>query len=251
VPSEPDESYAQLINFQITPVDSTFPDGPIQKGCICLQGPSFRIVPYPDDQKATAFLSDDVEVPFWADIRLDDWPLLTSNDKVPDYQALLLRRYPDAPEIGGNYYRGLLLHRLPASDRERGYVRRGIWSANSRPRELRRPDDPPAGWEYSRVVFGHPCLHKFALGEPIYRCRTCTDDPTVILCARCFEDGDHGDHRVTYALSTDPSDCGDLGAFNRLTVCKIHSDPVEEMKHRNFEIVLSVAKKQERVFNIY
>lgn len=80
--------------------------------------------------------------------------------------------------------------------------------------------------EYTEAARGHPCGHILRPGEGTYRCATCTSDPTVVLCARCFAASDHEGHQYDVTISTGNSgccDCGDEEAWRRPVKCAIHS----------------------------
>lgn len=80
--------------------------------------------------------------------------------------------------------------------------------------------------EYTEAARGHPCGHILKAGEGNYRCATCTNDPTVVLCARCFAASDHEGHQYDVTISTGNNgccDCGDEEAWKRPVRCAIHS----------------------------
>ena len=83
------------------------------------------------------------------------------------------------------------------------------------------------GAEYTEAARGHPCGHILKAGEATYRCRTCSQDDTCVLCSRCFEASDHDGHMVYVSVSPGNSgccDCGDLEAWIRPVDCTIHSE---------------------------
>lgn len=88
------------------------------------------------------------------------------------------------------------------------------------------------GAEYTEAARGHACGHIFKSGEASYRCKTCTDDSTCVLCARCFHASDHEGHVIYISLSNGHSgccDCGDPEAWRIPVSCSIHSiDPTPE-----------------------
>lgn len=80
--------------------------------------------------------------------------------------------------------------------------------------------------EYTEAARGTPCGHILRAGEAKYFCATCTDNPTVILCARCFSASDHEGHSISVSFSNGNSgccDCGDEEAWTRTVRCAIHS----------------------------
>ena len=80
--------------------------------------------------------------------------------------------------------------------------------------------------EYSPAAKGTPCGHILKPGEVTYHCATCTDDPTAVLCARCFAASDHADHQLHISISGGNSgccDCGDEEAWKRPVNCAIHT----------------------------
>jgi E3 ubiquitin-protein ligase UBR1 len=83
------------------------------------------------------------------------------------------------------------------------------------------------GAEYTEAARGHPCGHIFKSGEATYRCRTCSEDDTCVLCSKCFEASDHDGHMVYVSVSPGNSgccDCGDPEAWLRSVNCTIHSE---------------------------
>ena len=80
--------------------------------------------------------------------------------------------------------------------------------------------------EYNAAAKGTPCGHIFKQGEVTYHCQTCTDDPTAVLCARCFASSNHDDHQLHISISSGNSgccDCGDDEAWKRPVHCAIHT----------------------------
>ena len=80
--------------------------------------------------------------------------------------------------------------------------------------------------EYNAGARGHPCGHIFKQGEVTYHCQTCTDDPTAVLCARCFTSSNHDGHQLHVSISTGNSgccDCGDEEAWKRPVHCAVHT----------------------------
>ncbi|KAJ9658877.1 E3 ubiquitin-protein ligase ubr1 [Neophaeococcomyces mojaviensis] len=80
--------------------------------------------------------------------------------------------------------------------------------------------------EYTEAARGHPCGHILKPGEARYRCSTCTNDPTVVLCSRCFTASNHEGHQFEISVSngnTGCCDCGDEEAWKIPVKCAIHS----------------------------
>jgi len=80
--------------------------------------------------------------------------------------------------------------------------------------------------EYTEAARGHPCGHILKAGEAKYRCSTCTNDPTVVLCARCFTASNHEGHQFEISISNGNSgccDCGDEEAWKIPVKCAVHS----------------------------
>ncbi|KAK3060182.1 hypothetical protein LTS18_009132, partial [Coniosporium uncinatum] len=91
---------------------------------------------------------------------------------------------------------------------------------------LRTAQGAVEGAEYTEAARGHPCGHIFKSGEATYRCKTCTDDDTCVLCAKCFDASDHEGHLVYVSISPGNSgccDCGDDEAWIRPVHCNIHT----------------------------
>ncbi|ETN39410.1 uncharacterized protein HMPREF1541_05633 [Cyphellophora europaea CBS 101466] len=80
--------------------------------------------------------------------------------------------------------------------------------------------------EYSASARGTLCGHIFKPAEVTYHCETCTDDPTAVLCSRCFAASDHDGHQLNISISAGNSgccDCGDEEAWKRPVHCAIHT----------------------------
>ena len=80
--------------------------------------------------------------------------------------------------------------------------------------------------EYNAAARGTPCGHIFKQGEVTYHCQTCTDDPTAVLCSRCFASSNHDGHQLHISISSGNSgccDCGDEEAWKRPVHCAIHT----------------------------
>lgn len=91
---------------------------------------------------------------------------------------------------------------------------------------LRTAQGATSGTEYSEAARGHPCGHIFKEGEATYRCSTCSNDDTCVLCARCYQASDHEGHNVFVTISPGNSgccDCGDTEAWIREVPCTIHT----------------------------
>lgn len=71
------------------------------------------------------------------------------------------------------------------------------------------------GTEYSEAARGKACGHIFKSGDANYRCKTCTDDDTCVLCTRCFEASDHEGHMIHQSISQGNSGCCDCGELRR------------------------------------
>lgn len=80
--------------------------------------------------------------------------------------------------------------------------------------------------EYNPAARGTPCGHIFKQGEVTYHCSTCTDDPTAVLCSRCYASSSHEGHQLHISISSGNSgccDCGDEEAWKRPVNCAIHT----------------------------
>ncbi|KAH8925204.1 hypothetical protein BT69DRAFT_1348893 [Atractiella rhizophila] len=88
-------------------------------------------------------------------------------------------------------------------------------------------------WKAQRSESG--CGHVFRRGEPVYRCRTCSLDPTCVLCSACFRASDHIKlkHEISFAVhrgdgGSSCCDCGDEEAWVNVRgsmSCRIHNRP--------------------------
>ena len=91
---------------------------------------------------------------------------------------------------------------------------------------LRNAQGMIEGSEYSAAARGKACGHIFKSGDANYRCKTCTNDETCVLCTRCFEASDHTGHIVSQHISLGNSgccDCGDEEAWRLPVMCAIHT----------------------------
>ena len=91
---------------------------------------------------------------------------------------------------------------------------------------LREAQGMKEDMEYTEAARGKPCGHIFKSGDSTYRCKTCTNDKTCVLCTRCFEASDHTGHIVTQSISLGNSgccDCGDDEAWRIPVKCAIHT----------------------------
>ncbi|XP_037094529.1 E3 ubiquitin-protein ligase UBR2-like, partial [Pollicipes pollicipes] len=69
------------------------------------------------------------------------------------------------------------------------------------------------------------CGKVFNNGDPTYSCRDCEQDPTCVLCADCFKQSAHRQHRYQMCVSLGMGgycDCGDSEAWKRDPCCAAH-----------------------------
>lgn len=95
--------------------------------------------------------------------------------------------------------------------------------------------------EYNAAARGTLCGHIFKAGEVSYHCETCTDDPTAVLCARCFAASDHEGHQLHIGISQGNSgccDCGDDEAWKRPVHCAIHTTTEDFVTAESYVSVL-------------
>ena len=94
------------------------------------------------------------------------------------------------------------------------------------PWSLREAQGMTEEMEYTEAARGKACGHIFKSGDSCYRCKTCSDDDTCVLCTRCFEASDHTGHIVSQSISmgnTGCCDCGDAEAWRIPVECAIHT----------------------------
>ncbi|XP_058109672.1 E3 ubiquitin-protein ligase PRT6-like [Magnolia sinica] len=73
-----------------------------------------------------------------------------------------------------------------------------------------------------------------------YRCRTCENDPTCVICVSCFQNGNHKDHDYSIVhTSGGCCDCGDVTAWKRVGFCSKHKG-LEQIQRLPEEIASSV-----------
>ena len=67
------------------------------------------------------------------------------------------------------------------------------------------------------------CAKSMFPGMVAWRCMDCEKDPTCIICAECFEKGDHTGHRVQLKRNVGGCcDCGDPEAWDPDHFCSDH-----------------------------
>jgi len=92
------------------------------------------------------------------------------------------------------------------------------------------------------------CSKILNFGEPCYTCKDCEMDHTCIICANCFENGNHEGHRFELKkAAAGMCDCGDLEAWKESGFCCDHKgfidehDPyIEEEKQRCFTKTIKI-----------
>ncbi|KAJ5038651.1 uncharacterized protein L3040_006331 [Drepanopeziza brunnea f. sp. 'multigermtubi'] len=92
--------------------------------------------------------------------------------------------------------------------------------------KLRRAQGNSDGDEFTEAARGKACGHIFKAGEATYRCKSCSQDDTCVLCSRCYDSSDHEDHMVYVSVSLGNSgccDCGDPEAWRQPVHCSIHT----------------------------
>lgn len=127
------------------------------------------------------------------------------------------------------------LFRALTNDRE-DYLRQLFPSGFPTSYRLQDAQDTEEQPEYSPAARGTLCGHIFKANEVSYHCETCTDDPTAVLCARCFAASDHEGHQLHISISQGNSgccDCGDDEAWKRPLHCAIHTATDEDMTTEN------------------
>ena len=110
-----------------------------------------------------------------------------------------------------NYLRILFRNQLPNRSKR--------WS-------LRTAQGLTEDMEYTESARGKPCGHIFKAGDSTYRCKTCSQDDTCVLCTRCYDASDHAGHIVIQSLSSGGNsccDCGDEEAWRGPLHCAIHT----------------------------
>lgn len=94
------------------------------------------------------------------------------------------------------------------------------------PWKLRKAQGGADGDEFTEAARGKACGHIFKAGEATYRCKTCSQDDTCVLCSRCYDSSDHTGHMVYVSVSLGNSgccDCGDPEAWRLPVHCSIHT----------------------------
>jgi E3 ubiquitin-protein ligase UBR1 len=92
--------------------------------------------------------------------------------------------------------------------------------------KLRKAQGGTDGDEFTEAARGKACGHIFKPGEATYRCKTCSQDDTCVLCSRCYDSSDHTGHMVYVSVSMGNSgccDCGDPEAWRLPIHCSIHT----------------------------
>src|SRR3954453_21975852 len=79
------------------------------------------------------------------------------------------------------------------------------------PWKLRKAQGGADGDEFTEAARGKACGHIFKSGEATYRCKTCSQDDTCVLCSHCYDASDHTGHMVYVSVSLGNSACCDCG----------------------------------------
>uniref|UniRef100_A0A914X7B7 E3 ubiquitin-protein ligase n=1 Tax=Plectus sambesii TaxID=2011161 RepID=A0A914X7B7_9BILA len=97
---------------------------------------------------------------------------------------------------------------------------------------------------------GQICGYMFKSGEPTYTCKECANDPTCVLCYKCFVQSPHRQHKYRMHTSGGSGycDCGDDEAWKRHPSCELHrplneDERMETGEHSSFEMPAVVEKR--------
>ncbi|KAH7364695.1 hypothetical protein BKA65DRAFT_491879 [Rhexocercosporidium sp. MPI-PUGE-AT-0058] len=102
--------------------------------------------------------------------------------------------------------------------------------------KLRRAQGNSDGDEFTEAARGKACGHIFKAGEATYRCKTCSQDDTCVLCSHCYDASDHTGHMVYVSVSLGNSgccDCGDPEAWKLPVHCSIHTPHAEDSPNKD------------------
>ncbi|KAL2060184.1 hypothetical protein VTL71DRAFT_9579 [Oculimacula yallundae] len=102
--------------------------------------------------------------------------------------------------------------------------------------KLRKAQGSADGDEFTEAARGKACGHIFKTGEATYRCKTCSQDDTCVLCSHCYDASDHTGHMVYVSISLGNSgccDCGDPEAWKLPVHCSIHTPHAENSPNKD------------------
>ncbi|KAH7419755.1 hypothetical protein BKA64DRAFT_24749 [Cadophora sp. MPI-SDFR-AT-0126] len=102
--------------------------------------------------------------------------------------------------------------------------------------KLRKAQGNSDGDEFTEAARGKACGHIFKAGEATYRCKTCSQDDTCVLCSHCYDASDHTGHMVYVSVSLGNSgccDCGDPEAWKLPVHCSIHTPHADNSPNKD------------------
>ncbi|KAJ1526046.1 hypothetical protein ONE63_009213 [Megalurothrips usitatus] len=96
------------------------------------------------------------------------------------------------------------------------------------------------------------CGRTLKMGEPAYSCKECGTDPTCVLCAYCFKNSVHQQHKYKMhtSLGNGRCDCGDVEAWSSGAFCEVHRESKRKHDTDNSVFPADVALRARTVFEI-
>lgn len=89
------------------------------------------------------------------------------------------------------------------------------------------------------------CGKVFKMGEATYSCRECGVDSTCVLCADCFKQSAHRNHKYRMGTSSGGGfcDCGDIEAWKKEPFCNIHLAGIQAKESRGNKLPGDIAER--------
>ncbi|CAL7936397.1 unnamed protein product [Xylocopa violacea] len=94
------------------------------------------------------------------------------------------------------------------------------------------------------------CGKVFKMGEATYSCRECGVDSTCVLCADCFKQSAHRNHKYRMGTSSGGGfcDCGDIEAWKKEPFCNTHLAGIQAKESRGNKLPGDIAERTVVVF---
>ncbi|CAK9818916.1 E3 ubiquitin-protein ligase UBR2 [Anthophora plagiata] len=96
------------------------------------------------------------------------------------------------------------------------------------------------------------CGKVFKMGEATYSCRECGVDSTCVLCADCFKQSAHRNHK--YRMSTSSGggfcDCGDIEAWKKEPFCNTHLAGIQAKESHGNKLPGDIAERAVVTFEV-
>lgn len=96
------------------------------------------------------------------------------------------------------------------------------------------------------------CRKSLDIGTTAYKCLDCQKDNSCIICAECFDHGDHSGHRILRQHGcSGMCDCGDPDALEAIGFCKKHKGYLTDNEVKSFVFPPEVEKNIHSVIEAF